>query len=131
MNLQSLLQTEINWIKAIHADQIQQHGGSMGIRDDGLIESALMRAQNHWFYEKDEVDLSASYCHGLVKNHAFIDGNKRIAFQAMNVFLGVNGSTLIASGENVVQTIVDLASGALSENDLAEWIRQHSEKRSK
>lgn len=120
---------KLSWLKAIHADQIQQHGGSSGIRDEGLIESALKRAQNRWSYENDEVDiadLAASYCHGLAKNHGFIDGNERIAFQAMYVFLGINGYIFTASEENVVQTIVDLASGELSETGIAKWIREPS-----
>lgn len=123
---------QLNWLKAIHADQIQQHGGSAGIRDEGLIESALMRARNRWEYEKDSIDLAdlaASYGHGLVKNHGFVDGNKRIAFQSMYVFLGLNGFKITASEAAVVQTIMDLASGELSESQLADWVRENMTER--
>ncbi len=123
---------KISWLKAIHADQIRQHGGASGIRDEGLIESALTRHKNKWAYEKesvDLVDLAASYGHGLAKNHGFIDGNKRIAFQAMYVFLGLNGFKLTASETDVVRLILDLASGQLSELQLAGWIRSNTERK--
>ncbi len=120
---------KLSWLKVIHADQIQQHGGVPGIRDQELLESALMRAKNRWAYESDSVDLAdlaASYGYGLSRSHGFVDGNKRIAFQAMYVFLGLNGYKITATEADVVQTIVSLASGKVKEAELAAWIRENS-----
>lgn len=112
-------------LDAIHADQIRQHGGSYGVRDVGLLESALMRPQNRWRYE-EESDLSAlaaSYAFGLVKNHGYVDGNKRIAFSAAYVFLALNGWEIDTSEPEVVVAVVALASGEMSEQDFAGWLR--------
>lgn len=119
------------WVSAIHADQVKQHGGSLGIRDEGLIESALVRPYNKWRYDSDAdlAALGASYAYGLVKNHGFIDGNKRIAFQVMYVFLGLNGWRLVAPEVEVVDVMVALASSTMSEEAFAEWIRAHMELR--
>lgn len=119
------------WLDAMHADQIKQHGGSLGVRDEGLIESALMRPRNRWLYEAD-VDLAllaATYAHGLAKNHGFIDGNKRIAFLVMYVFLGMNGWRLVASEPEVVDRMVGLASSAIDDAAFADWIRNHIQPR--
>lgn len=119
------------WIEAMHADQIRQHGGSQGVRDEGLIESALMRPRNRWLYEPgvDLPLLAATYAYGLVKNHGFIDGNKRMAFLVMYVFLGMNGQRLIASEPEVVDKVVALASSTVSEAEFADWVRHHIEAR--
>lgn len=118
------------WVKAIHADQIRQHGGSPGIGDEGLIESALARPRNLSAYErKDLARLAAAYAYGLARNHGFIDGNKRIAFQTMFVFLGLNGWRLVAEEPEVVRVMVDVAAGTTSEADLASWVRDHIEPR--
>ncbi len=126
------MRTEPVWIRqslaqAIHVDQVQRHGGAMGMRDIGLLKSALGRARNRWTYEEkaDLSDLAASYCHGIAKNHPFLDGNKRVAFQVMFVFLGLNGLRLNAPEVEVVRIMTDLAAGSLSEVKLAEWIRGH------
>ena len=118
------------WVEAIHADQIRQHGGSPGIRDEGLIESALARPRNLFAYEgQDLARLAAAYAYGLSKNHGFIDGNKRIAFQTMYVFLGLNDWRLVAEEPEVVRVMLEVATGTMSEADLAAWIRDHIEPR--
>ena len=112
---------------AIHADQVREHGGLAGIRDERALESALARPQQKWRYEEsaDLALLAAAYAFGLVKNHPYHDGNKRIGFLTMVTFLGVNGVGFDATDEEVVTAFVALAAGRLSENMLAEWIRQH------
>lgn len=124
--------TEPRWlalvhILAVHSDQIQVHGGSLGLRDRGLLESALERPRNRFHYEptSDLPSLAASYGFGIAKNHPFVDGNKRVAFQAMYLFLGLNGLRIDASEEEVVATTLSLASGDLDEPGLAAWLRDH------
>jgi len=124
--------TEPRWLSPvhvlrIHADQIQAHGGSLGLRDRGLLESALERPRNRFLYEPDS-DLSAlaaAYGFGISSNHPFVDGNKRVAFQAMYLFLGLNAFRIDAPEEDVVALILSLASGNLDESSLAEWLRLH------
>ena len=115
-------------VLAIHSDQIREHGGSLGIRDRGLVESALDRPRNRFSYESDSdlVTLAAAYGFGIARNHPFIDGNKRVAFQAMFVFLGINGVTMTADEEEVVRLVLALASGELSESDLVVWLRDNT-----
>jgi death-on-curing protein len=124
--------TEPRWlalvhILAVHSDQIQAHGGSLGLRDRGLLESALERPRNRFHDEptSDLPSLAASYGFGIAKNHPFVDGNKRVAFQAMYLFLGLNGLRIDAPEEEVVATILSLASGDLDEPGLAAWLRDH------
>jgi death on curing protein len=124
--------TEPRWldpvhILAIHSDQIQAHGGSLGLRDRGLLESALERPRNRYHYEAyaDLASLAAAYGFGIAKNHPFIDGNRRVAFQAMYLFLGLNGLRIDASEEQVVATILSLTSGDLDEPSLTAWLRDH------
>jgi death-on-curing protein len=116
-------------VDAIHADQLRQHGGLAGIRDDNALESALARPKQKWSYggEGDMAILAAAYGFGLARNHPYRDGNKRIAFLAIATFLGVNGYELIASDADVVTTMMALAAGNLSEGELAAWIREHRE----
>jgi death on curing protein len=118
-------------IRAIHTSQVQEHGGSLGLRDKGLLDSALDRPRNRFHYEPeaDLIDLAASYGFGLARNHPFVDGNKRVAFQAMYVFLGLNGLRIDAEEPEVVRTILALAAGELQERDLSEWLRQHTASR--
>jgi len=102
-----------------------------GIRDENVLESALARPQQKWHYA-DNTDvpmLAAAYAFGLVKNHPYRDGNKRIGFLAMVTFLGMNGYELEATDAEVVAEILALADGSVSEDALADWIRQHSTKR--
>ena len=112
-------------IDAIHADQVRQHGGLTGTRDENALESALARPKQKWSYEPacDLADLAAAYGFGLVRNHPYRDGNKRIGFLALATFLGINGIELDATDADVVATMVSLAAGELSEPQLARWIR--------
>ncbi len=124
--------TEPRWLSpvyilSIHADQIQSHGGSVGIRDRGLLLTALERPRNRFQYEPDVdlADLAAAYAFGTSSNHPFVDGNKRVAFLAMYLFLGLNGFRIDAAEEDVVALILALASGQHEESALADWIRDH------
>lgn len=118
-------------VRAIHADQVRQHGGSLGLRDNDLLHSALARAQNRWHYDTDAelVELAAAYGFGLVRNHPFVDGNKRVAFQTMYVFLGLNGWRITAEEPEVVRLMLDAASGTIDERALADWLREHIDRR--
>lgn len=118
-------------VQAIHTDQIRQHGGSPGLRDRGLLESALHRAPNHWHYDKtaDLFVLAAVYGIGLAKNHAFVDGNKRVSFQIMYIFLGLNNLRIVASELEVVKLMLSVADGTIDEKHLAQWLRDHTEPR--
>lgn len=128
--------SEPNWltrtvVDAVHNDQLREHGGVPGVRDENVLESALARPQQKWHYagNTDIPMLAAAYAFGLVKNHPYRDGNKRIGFLVMVTFLGVNGYELEATDADVVAEIVALADGSESEDALAYWIRQHSTKR--
>lgn len=112
-------------IDVIHSDQIRQHGGQPGVRDDDLVESALASPHQRWSYDPN-VDiplLAALYCFGLIKNHGYVDGNKRVGFMAMYVFLALNGVDIVASEPEVVRTMVQVADGSMDETSLAAWIR--------
>jgi death-on-curing protein len=114
-------------VDAIHNDQLREHGGLPGVRDENALESALARAQQKWHYA-DDTDvpmLAAAYAFGLVQNHPYRDGNKRIGFLTMITFLGINGHTFSATDADVVAEFLALADGAVSEDALADWIRQH------
>ena len=112
---------------AVHEEQLAEHGGGMGMRDAGLMESALARPRQLAAYgTPDHADLAAAYGFGLARNHAFVDGNKRTAFVAVELFLALNGWMLAASDADCVLTTMALAAGDLSEADFAEWIRTHS-----
>ncbi|MEK7402789.1 MAG: type II toxin-antitoxin system death-on-curing family toxin [Gemmatimonadota bacterium] len=113
-------------LDAIHQAQLHEHGGSAGARDEGLLESALDRARNKFAYgETDLSVLAAAYAFGLTKNHGFVDGNKRTAFQAMYVFLGLNRYDLDVGEPEVVDVMNRLASGKLTEAAFAAWIKTH------
>ena len=118
----------IAYLLALHSDQIQAHGGPLGLRDRGLLESALERPRNRFHYDSDAdlPALAAAYGFGLANNHPFVDGNKRVAFQAMYLFLGLNGFRIEAPEEEVVVLILSLASGQLDEPALAAWLRERS-----
>ena len=114
-------------VDATQTDQLREHGGLPGIRDENVLESALARPRQAWHYE-DNPDLSSlapRYAFGLIKNHPYRDGNKRIGFLAMVTFLGLNGVEFDASDADVVTTMLALADGRLTEAQLAEWIRQN------
>jgi death-on-curing protein len=111
---------------AVHAAQIVEHGGISGVRDEGLLESALARPEHMDRYgESDAAALAAAYAYGIARNHPFHDGNKRTAFVAMELFLMKNGYELTASDEDAVVTFLRLAAGEITEDDLAAWIRQN------
>jgi death on curing protein len=112
-------------VEALHADQVREHGGQLGLRDAGLLESALARPHHVWAYQgnADLATLAAEYGFGLVKNHAFLDGNKRVALVATNVFLILNGFEIEAPEPEVVDTILHVADGRMSRGKFAEWIR--------
>lgn len=111
-------------VEILHQDQIRQHGGLFGLRDEALLESALARPRQRLHYEPgaDLFELAASLGHGLASNHPFVDGNKRVAFLALYVFLGLNGHTIEAEEAEVVAVMKDLAAGRLPEADLALWL---------
>ena len=114
----------------LHDESLAEHGGASGIRDEGLLESALARPLNLAVYnEPDLAALAASYAVGLAKNHAFVDGNKRAAFLGMGLFLYLNGSKLIASQADATVTMLAVASGDIDEATLADWIRRNMVKR--
>ncbi|MGL4650743.1 MAG: type II toxin-antitoxin system death-on-curing family toxin, partial [Caldilineaceae bacterium] len=114
-------------IDAFHDLQLRRFGGQPGVRDENAIEAALARAQSKWHYgdERDIATLAAAYGFGLCQNHGFIDGNKRIGFVAMAVFLDINGWELSASEVEVVRVMLAVASGMLGEDALAAWVRDH------
>ncbi|HEV8581023.1 MAG TPA: type II toxin-antitoxin system death-on-curing family toxin [Thermoanaerobaculia bacterium] len=114
-------------VLAIHRRQLSEHGGGGGVRDPGLLDSALARPKNLLAYsgESDLALLAASYAWGLARNHPFVDGNKRTAYVVCRTFLRLNGRDLDASQEEKYLTFLQLAEDRLTEQDLAAWIRQH------
>jgi len=112
-------------LDAIHQAQIREHGGSLGVRDEGLLESALARPQHKSEYaaKADWGMLAAAHAFGLVKNHGFVDGNKRVAFMAAYVFLGLNGCDLDADEPEIVATMEGVAASRMTEPALAKWFR--------
>ena len=112
---------------AIHQRQISEHGGREGLRDEGLLASALARAQNLLAYAQPRPDLAASaaaYAYGIARDHPFVDGNKRVALVAARTFLLLNGVNLEASQDEKYLTFLQLAEGTITEEQLAEWIRK-------
>jgi len=111
---------------AIHSRQLRRFGGAAGLRDDGLLRSAIERPLNKWHYEQSELpELAAAYAFGLAKNHAFVDGNKRIAFMSMMVFLRKNDVRFSPDQAHATKIIMSLAAGEVSEESLARWIRDN------
>lgn len=110
----------------IHAEQLAMFGGLEGVRDHGLLESAILRPVNQWHYgQSDLAVLAAAYAFRLARNHPFIDGNKRIAFQAMMVFLRINDVPFAPKPADATAIILALAAGEVSEESLARWIRDN------
>lgn len=112
-------------VEAVQFDLILTHGGMPGLREEGALESALARPKQRLSYQPDSdlPALAAAYGYGLARNHPFNDGNKRIGFVTMAVFLGLNGHEIEAPEDEVVANIVNLAAGDLSEEELADWVR--------
>jgi death-on-curing protein len=123
--------TEPQWFTyeqaiAAHAVQLRRFGGALGLRDEGALRSALERPVNKWHYESPELpELAAAYAFGFAKNHAFVDGNKRIAFIAMVAFLRKNGVAFAPDQAQATAIIVSVAAGEVSEQSLARWIRDN------
>jgi|SRR5579862_1083148 len=118
-------------VLAIHEAQLAEHGGMVGIRDEGLLASALARPRNVQEYGEapDAAALAAAYAFGLSRNHPFLDGNKRTAFVVMELFLNLNGWNLTAEDADCISTMEALASGKLAEKTFAGWLRDHLEKK--
>jgi len=113
-------------IVAIHDEQLAIHGGAGGLRDEGLLESALDRPRNRWAYEQAELaELAAAYAFGIARKHPFVDGNKRTSLLALYTFLGVNGIDFVVAEADAAAMILALAAGEVSEESLARWIRDN------
>jgi death on curing protein len=113
-------------IIAIHDEQLAIHGGASGLRDEGLLESALDRPRNKWSYENAELpELAAAYAFAIARNHPFIDGNKRTSLLALYTFLGVNGVDFDVPEAEAAAMILSLAAGEVSEESLTRWIREN------
>tara|TARA_B100000029_G_scaffold175689_2_gene172951 strand:- start:28 stop:423 length:396 start_codon:yes stop_codon:yes gene_type:complete len=111
---------------ALHDRQLAEHGGPSGIRDAGMLGSALARAVNQWSYGEDDLcALAAAYAFGLTRDHPFADGNKRTAWVTARLFLRKNGLSLSFEELDAIRTVERLAAGELSEDELADWFRQH------
>jgi death-on-curing protein len=116
-------------VRAMHLELIAEHGGTAGIRDEGLLASALARPQNLAAYGSPTLyELAASYAYGLCKNHAFVDGNKRIAFAAMAVFLEINGYELFAPQIEAYESMLAMAAGEMTESKFASWLKPNVRK---
>jgi len=114
----------------LHDESLAEHGGSAGLRDEGLLESALARPQHLAIYgQPDLADLAAAYGVGLAKNHPFVDGNKRAAFLSVGIFLALNGHRLVATQADATITMLGVASGDIKEAHFAAWIRAHLKRR--
>ena len=114
----------------LHEESLAEFGGARGLRDDGLLESALARPQNiHAYNSKSTVaELAAAYGYGIAKNHAFVDGNKRAAFLSIGLFLSMNGYRLIANQADAITVIMGVASGEVDETDLPAWVAANIER---
>lgn len=115
----------VKLVLAIHQEQLAAHGGGNGVRDTGLLESALARPRNLVAYgDPDAADLAAAYGFGIARNHPFVDGNKRTALVACETFLNVNSLDLLADDAELVALFESLAAGELDEEALAQWLRE-------
>ena len=113
-------------IVAIHGEQLAIYGGVSGLRDEGMLESALDRPKNKWAYERAELaELAAAYAYGIARNHPFVDGNKRTSLLALYTFLGVNGADFEVPEAEAAAMILSLAAGEVSEESLTRWIRDN------
>lgn len=123
--------TEPNWlgvesVLVMHEEQIAEHGGGAGVRDLGLLDSALARPRNAWTYgQEDLVALGALYAAGIMRNHPFVDGNKRTGFLAVYAFLYVNGVEIVADEAEVVVQCLSLAADEIDDAEFAAWLREN------
>lgn len=121
---------DVGIVRDAHSEQLAMFGGPDGVRDPGLLESAVARAENKWAYgERDLAALAAAYGFGLSRNHAFIDGNKRTAFTAILVFLRLNGARFAPPAADATAAMLALASAEIDEAVLTGWIRSHMRER--
>jgi death-on-curing protein len=127
---------EPTWIEerdvlAIHDRLLAAHGGALGLRDDGLLQSALARPRQHYAYadSPDIVEMAALYAAGIVRNHPFVDGNKRAGFVVGILFLELNGFSFTASEEDATQAVLSLAAGTLDEAAFTAWLQANSKRR--
>ena len=125
---------EPRWLGRLVADeahyrQIREHGGAYGLRDENALESALARPRHRWHYRPDTrvSELAAAYAYGLVRNHPYVDGNKRVALVVMVAFLERNGVELMATNPEALSVVLALAAGDLPEDELADWIDAHAQ----
>ena len=117
-------------LELLHDESLAEHGGRPGLRDEGLLESALARPHQLLAYgQPDLAALAAAYAFGLARNHAFVDGNKRVAFLATGLFLALNGHRLLTSQADATLTMLALAAGDLTEDEFAQWLREHIQRR--
>jgi death-on-curing protein len=113
-------------VNAIYEEQLARHGGASGIRDEGMLESAMQRPCNKWHYgETDLACLAAAYAHGIAGNHPYIDGNKRTSLLALYTFLGLNGFDFIVPEAEAASIILALAAGEVSEDNLTHWVKDN------
>lgn len=116
----------VDIVIAIHDEQLAAHGGSPGLRDAALLESALDRPRNKWAYEQAELaELAAAYGYGITRNHPFIDGNKRTSLLAIYTFLGINDVDFVVPEADAAAMILSLAAGEVGEESLTRWIRDN------
>ncbi|HEX7775557.1 MAG TPA: type II toxin-antitoxin system death-on-curing family toxin [Parvibaculum sp.] len=114
-------------VLAFHIRQLAEHGGGEGVRDEGLLDSALARPENKFAYEEPDLFmLAAAYAYGIATNHPFVDGNKRTAYVTALTFLRLNGFRVDASQTEKYETFIRLASGEIGEDDLAAWFRRNA-----
>ncbi len=112
---------------ALHDESLSEHGGAPGLRDEGLLDSALARPLNLAVYGQPTLaELAACYGVGVAKNHAFVDGNKRAAFLSVGLFLAINGHRLVATQADATLAMLAVAAGEVNEAQFADWIRQHT-----
>jgi death-on-curing protein len=117
-----------NALLLLHQESLAEFGGAPGLRDEGLLDSALARPQNVYAYrpKSSVAELAAAYSFGLAGNHAFVEGNKRVAFLSIGLFLAINGYELVAGQIDAIHTIIAVASGTMDEAALAQWIKTNS-----
>jgi len=117
-------------LELLHDESLAEHGGSAGLRDENLLESALARTQNLLAYGRpDAADLAACHAAGIIKNRPFVDGNKRAGFLAAGLFLHLNGYRLVATQADATLTVLAVAAGELDEPAFAAWIREHARRK--
>jgi death-on-curing protein len=118
-------------VLAVHGRLLALHGGLSGLRDRGLLESAIARPRQHYSYSEkvDIIDMAALYTSGIVQNHPFVDGNKRAGFLAGVMFLELNGFDFIAREEDVIQSVLALAAGDIDETGYSAWLRSNVKRR--